>query len=106
MAGPAWQAVEQALDMVRVALAGEQAGAARKVLDFTVDYVKNRFQFGLRVVARRGRAVPVFHPRPRHVHARPAALPQLPKADAGECHDGADREIDAAGEDDGRHHRR
>lgn len=46
VAGPGWEAVEQALDVVRVALAGEQAGAARKVVEFTVDYVKNRFQFG------------------------------------------------------------
>jgi alkylation response protein AidB-like acyl-CoA dehydrogenase len=45
-AGPAWDAVETALDVVRVALAGEQAGAGRKVLEFTVDYAKSRIQFG------------------------------------------------------------
>jgi alkylation response protein AidB-like acyl-CoA dehydrogenase len=45
-AGPAWDAVEAALDLTRVALAGEQAGAGRKVLDFTVDYAKSRIQFG------------------------------------------------------------
>ncbi|HWA61079.1 MAG TPA: acyl-CoA dehydrogenase family protein [Caulobacteraceae bacterium] len=42
----AWDAVEEALDVTRVALAGEQAGAGRKVLDFTVDYAKTRIQFG------------------------------------------------------------
>jgi alkylation response protein AidB-like acyl-CoA dehydrogenase len=43
---PPWEAVEDALDLVRVALAGEQAGAGRKVLEFTVDYAKTRIQFG------------------------------------------------------------
>ncbi|MBI3675126.1 MAG: acyl-CoA dehydrogenase family protein [Proteobacteria bacterium] len=43
---PAWDAIEDALDVARVALAGEQAGAGAKVLAFTVDYTKNRFQFG------------------------------------------------------------
>ena len=43
---PAWRAVEQALDLVLVALAGEQAGAAKRVLHFTVDYAKTRVQFG------------------------------------------------------------
>jgi len=45
-ARPTWDAVEAALDVVRVALAGEQAGAGRKVLEFTVDYAKSRIQFG------------------------------------------------------------
>jgi alkylation response protein AidB-like acyl-CoA dehydrogenase len=45
-AGPAWAAVDTALDLARVALAGEQAGAGRRVLDFTVDYAKTRIQFG------------------------------------------------------------
>ncbi|GGC66131.1 acyl-CoA dehydrogenase family protein [Chelatococcus reniformis] len=44
--GGAWDAVEQALDLARVALAGEQAGAGRRVLEFTVDYAKTRVQFG------------------------------------------------------------
>jgi alkylation response protein AidB-like acyl-CoA dehydrogenase len=44
--GPVWAAVDQALDLARVALAGEQAGAGRKVLEFTVDYAKTRIQFG------------------------------------------------------------
>jgi alkylation response protein AidB-like acyl-CoA dehydrogenase len=43
---PAWAAVEAALDLVRVALAGEQAGAAKRALEFTVDYAKTRAQFG------------------------------------------------------------
>jgi alkylation response protein AidB-like acyl-CoA dehydrogenase len=41
--------VEDALDLVRVALAGEQAGAGRKVLEFTVDYAKTRIQFGRQI---------------------------------------------------------
>ncbi len=43
---PAWDAVEQALDLARVALAGEQAGAGKRTLEFTVDYAKTRAQFG------------------------------------------------------------
>ncbi len=43
---PVWDAVIQALDLALIALAGEQAGAAKKVLDFTVDYAKTRIQFG------------------------------------------------------------
>lgn len=45
-AGPAWPAIEQALDLARVALAGEQAGGGRRVLEFTIDYAKRRIQFG------------------------------------------------------------
>ncbi len=41
-----WGAVERALDLTRVALAGEQAGAGRKVLALTVEYAKTRIQFG------------------------------------------------------------
>ncbi|HEX4197825.1 MAG TPA: acyl-CoA dehydrogenase family protein [Caulobacteraceae bacterium] len=43
---PVWAAVQQALDLALVALAGEQAGGARRCLDFTVDYAKSRIQFG------------------------------------------------------------
>lgn len=43
---PGWEAVEEALDLARVALAGEQAGAARRVLEATVAYAQERFQFG------------------------------------------------------------
>jgi alkylation response protein AidB-like acyl-CoA dehydrogenase len=46
VSGPAWDVVEAALDVARVALAGEQAGAGRKVLEFTVEYAKSRIQFG------------------------------------------------------------
>ena len=41
-----WGAAEEALGLARVALAGEQAGGARRVLEFTVDYTKSRIQFG------------------------------------------------------------
>lgn len=41
-----WGAVERALDVARVALASEQAGAASRLFDMTVDYIKNRYQFG------------------------------------------------------------
>ncbi len=43
---PVPDAVKQALDLASVALAGEQAGGARRCLEFTVDYAKNRLQFG------------------------------------------------------------
>jgi alkylation response protein AidB-like acyl-CoA dehydrogenase len=45
-ARPAWDAVEAAMNLARVALAGDEAGGARRVLDFTVDYAKTRIQFG------------------------------------------------------------
>lgn len=45
-AGSVWEAVRQALDLALVALAGEQAGGARRTLEFTVDYAKARIQFG------------------------------------------------------------
>jgi alkylation response protein AidB-like acyl-CoA dehydrogenase len=38
--------IERALTLARIALAGEQAGGARRVLDGTVDYLKTRRQFG------------------------------------------------------------
>ncbi len=44
--GPVWDAVQQALNLALVGLCGEQAGGARRVLDFTVDYAKARIQFG------------------------------------------------------------
>ena len=44
--GPVWDAVQQALNLALVALAGEQAGGARRCLEFTVDYAKSRIQFG------------------------------------------------------------
>jgi alkylation response protein AidB-like acyl-CoA dehydrogenase len=44
--GAGWAAAEQALDVARVALAGEQAGGARRSLDLTIAYSKTRIQFG------------------------------------------------------------
>ena len=44
--GDAWRAAEAALDLARIALAGEQAGGARRTLEFTVEYAKTRIQFG------------------------------------------------------------
>ena len=46
IAGADEAAVERTLDLARVALAGEQAGAARKIFDITVEYLKTRVQFG------------------------------------------------------------
>lgn len=45
-AGDGWAAVEAALDLGRVALAGEQAGGTRRVFEFTTDYARQRHQFG------------------------------------------------------------
>jgi alkylation response protein AidB-like acyl-CoA dehydrogenase len=41
-----WDAVAKVLDFALVALAGEQAGGARRVLEFTTQYAKERHQFG------------------------------------------------------------
>ena len=41
-----WDPVQRALDLAVVALAGEQAGGARAILDLTVDYLRTRVQFG------------------------------------------------------------
>jgi len=41
-----WAAIQDALDLTVVALAGEQAGGARRILDITVEYLKTRVQFG------------------------------------------------------------
>ncbi|MET0377146.1 MAG: acyl-CoA dehydrogenase family protein [Rhizorhabdus sp.] len=38
--------VEGVLDLARVALAGEQAGAARRIFEITVEYLRTRVQFG------------------------------------------------------------
>jgi len=43
---PVWDAVKQTLNLALIALAGEQAGGARRCLEFTVDYAKSRIQFG------------------------------------------------------------
>lgn len=39
-------AFNQALDVARVALAGEQAGASRRIFDITTEYIMSRVQFG------------------------------------------------------------
>lgn len=44
--GTGWAAIRHAIDAGLVALAGEQAGGARKMLDTTVEYSKTRHQFG------------------------------------------------------------
>ena len=44
--GSGWAPVEAALNLARIALAGEAAGGARAVLGRTVDYIKQRHQFG------------------------------------------------------------
>ncbi|HWE99191.1 MAG TPA: acyl-CoA dehydrogenase family protein [Caulobacteraceae bacterium] len=46
LAGDGWTAARAAMDLGLVALAGEQAGGAARVLAFTVDYARSRFQFG------------------------------------------------------------
>ena len=46
IAGAGALAVEQTLDLARIALAGEQAGGARRIFDITLDYTKSRVQFG------------------------------------------------------------
>lgn len=46
IAGVDEAAYAAALDMARVALAGEQAGACRRIFDISVDYLKTRVQFG------------------------------------------------------------
>jgi len=46
LAGIDGAAIERVLDLGRVALAGEQAGAARRIFEITVEYLKTRVQFG------------------------------------------------------------
>jgi alkylation response protein AidB-like acyl-CoA dehydrogenase len=41
-----WEAVEQMLAMGLVALAGQQAGGAERLFNMTVDYIRERYQFG------------------------------------------------------------
>ncbi|CRZ15589.1 acyl-CoA dehydrogenase family protein [Mycolicibacterium neworleansense] len=41
-----WDAVQHALDLGVIALAGEQVGGTRRIFDITVDYLKTRIQFG------------------------------------------------------------
>jgi alkylation response protein AidB-like acyl-CoA dehydrogenase len=44
--GSGWTTAAAALDVARVALAGEQVGGIRRVLEQTVEYTKTRIQFG------------------------------------------------------------
>jgi alkylation response protein AidB-like acyl-CoA dehydrogenase len=44
--GAGWAALSKTLDQVAVCLAAEQVGGAQRCLDMSVDYAKNRIQFG------------------------------------------------------------
>jgi alkylation response protein AidB-like acyl-CoA dehydrogenase len=44
--GDGWAALSKTLDQAAVCLAAEQVGGAQKCLDMSVDYAKNRIQFG------------------------------------------------------------
>ena len=44
--GAGWAALSKTLDQAAVCLAAEQVGGAQKCLDMSVDYAKNRIQFG------------------------------------------------------------
>ena len=44
--GAGWTATQAAIEMALVALAGEQVGGTRSLLDQTVEYAKTRIQFG------------------------------------------------------------
>lgn len=46
IAGADAACIEKTLDVGRVALAGEQSGAARRIFDVTIEYLKTRVQFG------------------------------------------------------------
>ena len=46
LAGLDGASVERMLDLARIALAGEQAGACRRIFDITVEYLRTRVQFG------------------------------------------------------------
>ena len=48
-AGNAWPVIAGTLDLGITALAAEQAGGARKVLQLTVDYLQERVQFGRQI---------------------------------------------------------
>ena len=41
-----WDAVDRALSLTTIALAGEQVGGTRRIFDTTIDYLKTRIQFG------------------------------------------------------------
>ncbi|USE34657.1 acyl-CoA dehydrogenase family protein [Endozoicomonas sp. SCSIO W0465] len=41
-----WSALEQVLQLASIAIAAEQAGGARQVMELTIDYTRERVQFG------------------------------------------------------------
>src|SRR5262249_54380929 len=44
--GGAWPGIARTMDLAAIALAAEQVGGAQRCLDMSVDYAKNRYQFG------------------------------------------------------------
>jgi alkylation response protein AidB-like acyl-CoA dehydrogenase len=44
--GAAWPLLERVLDLAAITVAAEQVGGAQRCLDMTVDYAKERVQFG------------------------------------------------------------
>jgi alkylation response protein AidB-like acyl-CoA dehydrogenase len=44
--GAGWSVIERVLDLAAVALAAEQVGGAQRTLDMSVEYAKERIQFG------------------------------------------------------------
>ena len=44
--GKGWQVLDRVLDLAAVGLAAEQVGGAQRVLEMSVEYAKNRVQFG------------------------------------------------------------
>jgi alkylation response protein AidB-like acyl-CoA dehydrogenase len=44
--GGDWKSCRDAIDVARLALAGHQAGAARRIFEIVIDYLKTRVQFG------------------------------------------------------------
>ncbi|MEQ9586681.1 MAG: acyl-CoA dehydrogenase family protein [Parvibaculaceae bacterium] len=46
LVGTSWETCQNAINVARVALVGHQVGAARRIFDMTIDYLKTRIQFG------------------------------------------------------------
>lgn len=42
-------AVNNAMNLARIALAGEQAGGVKRIFDITIDYLQTRYQFGRQI---------------------------------------------------------
>jgi len=47
--GAAWPALKRTLDLAAIALAAEQVGGAQRCLDMSVEYAKERVQFGRKI---------------------------------------------------------